>query len=193
MERSCPTSGRPATPADINRNSRPTSIVMGGRLQSECPADIIGIRSVIRAATPQRHPDHQPNPGRPLARPDRRAHTRRRHPRPHRSQYPSSPAPRRQFAQAEGAENRHRLTRRDGHGRDDIQPPGDPPPRPTSIGTADFNRNRWPTSIGMPGRHNRNPQRAPRSGQVRQKSVKKRVDLAPRLDTMLTNYARSGA
>ena len=34
-----------ATPADFNRNSRPTSIGMGGRLQSECPADIIGIRN----------------------------------------------------------------------------------------------------------------------------------------------------
>ena len=32
-------------PADINRNGRPTSIGTGGRLQSECPADIIGIRS----------------------------------------------------------------------------------------------------------------------------------------------------
>ena len=39
-------SGRSATPADINRNSRPTSIGMGGRHQSECPADIIGIRTV---------------------------------------------------------------------------------------------------------------------------------------------------
>src|SRR6516164_9346983 len=45
MERSCPTSGRPATPADINRNSRPTSIGTRGRHQSECPAGIIGIRS----------------------------------------------------------------------------------------------------------------------------------------------------
>ena len=45
MERSRPTSGRPATPADINRNGRPTSIGTGGRLQSECPADIVGIRS----------------------------------------------------------------------------------------------------------------------------------------------------
>jgi hypothetical protein len=45
MERSCPTSGRPATPADINRNSRPTSIGTGGRHQSECPAGIIGIRN----------------------------------------------------------------------------------------------------------------------------------------------------
>ena len=31
MERSRPTSGRPATPADINRNGRPTSIGTGGR------------------------------------------------------------------------------------------------------------------------------------------------------------------
>ena len=45
MERSHPSSGRSATPADINRNGRPTSIGTGGRLQSECPADIIGIRS----------------------------------------------------------------------------------------------------------------------------------------------------
>src|SRR6516162_1651334 len=46
MERSHPTSGRPATPADINRNGRPTSIGTSGRHQSECPADIIGMRSV---------------------------------------------------------------------------------------------------------------------------------------------------
>ena len=45
MERSHPSSGRSATPADINRNGRPTSIGTGGRHQSECPADIIGIRS----------------------------------------------------------------------------------------------------------------------------------------------------
>ena len=43
-KRSHLTSGRPATPADINRNGRPTSIGTGGRHQSECPADIIGIR-----------------------------------------------------------------------------------------------------------------------------------------------------
>jgi len=30
MHRSHPSSGRPATPADINRNSRPTSLGMGG-------------------------------------------------------------------------------------------------------------------------------------------------------------------
>ena len=45
MERSHPSSGRSATPADISRNGRPTSIGTGGRHQSECPADIIGIRS----------------------------------------------------------------------------------------------------------------------------------------------------
>jgi transposase, IS6 family len=44
MERSHPSSGRSATPADIIRNGRPTSIGTGGRHQSECPADIIGIR-----------------------------------------------------------------------------------------------------------------------------------------------------
>ena len=44
MERSQLSSGRSATPADINRNGRPTSIGTGGRHQSECPADIIGIR-----------------------------------------------------------------------------------------------------------------------------------------------------
>jgi hypothetical protein len=43
-KRSQLTSGRSATPADINRNGRPTSIGTGGRHQSECPADIIGIR-----------------------------------------------------------------------------------------------------------------------------------------------------
>jgi 2-phosphosulfolactate phosphatase len=32
------------TPADINRNRRPTSIATGGRHQSESPADFIGIR-----------------------------------------------------------------------------------------------------------------------------------------------------
>ena len=36
--------GGSATPADIVRNGRPTSIGTGGRHQSECPADIIGIR-----------------------------------------------------------------------------------------------------------------------------------------------------
>src|SRR5271169_3080360 len=46
MERSQPTSGRPATPADFNRNGRPTSIGTGGRHQSECPAGIIGIRTL---------------------------------------------------------------------------------------------------------------------------------------------------
>src|SRR5215813_14913634 len=46
MERSHPSSGRSATPADINRNGRPTSIGTGGRHQSECPADFIGIRTV---------------------------------------------------------------------------------------------------------------------------------------------------
>jgi len=46
MERSHPSSGRSATPADINRNGRPTSIGTGGRHQSECPADIIGIRTL---------------------------------------------------------------------------------------------------------------------------------------------------
>jgi hypothetical protein len=48
MERSHPSSGRSATPADINRNGRPTSIGTGGRHQSECPADIIGIRTKLR-------------------------------------------------------------------------------------------------------------------------------------------------
>jgi hypothetical protein len=47
MERSHPSSGRSATPADINRNGRPTSIGTGGRHQSECPADIIRIRTVV--------------------------------------------------------------------------------------------------------------------------------------------------
>ncbi len=47
MERSNPSSGHCATPADINRYSRPTSIGMGGRHQSECPADIIGIRNQL--------------------------------------------------------------------------------------------------------------------------------------------------
>ena len=37
MERSHPTSGRPATPADINRNGRPTSIGTGGRDQIGMP------------------------------------------------------------------------------------------------------------------------------------------------------------
>jgi hypothetical protein len=46
MERSQPSSGRSATPADIIRNGRPTSIGTGGRHQSECPADIIGIRNL---------------------------------------------------------------------------------------------------------------------------------------------------
>src|SRR6516162_7872181 len=49
MERSHPTSGRPATPADINRNGRPTSIGTSGRHQSECPADIIGMRRRMTA------------------------------------------------------------------------------------------------------------------------------------------------
>src|SRR6516225_1486415 len=49
MERSHPTSGRSTTPADINRNGRPTSIGTSGRHQSECPADIIGMRRVLRS------------------------------------------------------------------------------------------------------------------------------------------------
>ena len=45
VERSKQTSsGRSATPAGFDRNGRPTSIGTGGRLQSECPADIIAIR-----------------------------------------------------------------------------------------------------------------------------------------------------
>jgi hypothetical protein len=36
-------------PADINRNGRPTSIGTGGRHQSECPADIIGMRIYDKA------------------------------------------------------------------------------------------------------------------------------------------------
>src|SRR5215472_2917199 len=35
---------RPPHPADINRNGRPSSIGTSGRHQSECPADIIGMR-----------------------------------------------------------------------------------------------------------------------------------------------------
>jgi len=54
-----------------------------------------------------------------------------------------SPTPRRQFAQAEGAEHCHRLTGATGYGTDHVRPAGEPPPRPTSI--------------GMPGRHHRNP------------------------------------
>jgi len=46
MERSHPSSGRFATPAAIIRNGRPTSFGIGGRHQSECPADIIGIRRI---------------------------------------------------------------------------------------------------------------------------------------------------
>jgi hypothetical protein len=59
MERSHQPSGRSATPADINRNGRPTSIGTGGRHQSECPADIIGIRtSGRRSAIDQRTTRH---------------------------------------------------------------------------------------------------------------------------------------
>ena len=72
------------------------------------------------ALRPRRHPDHQPDPGRPLARPDRRADPRRRHPRPHRPQRPSPPAD-------------QRATRHPG--------------RHQSERPADFDRNRWPTSI----------------------------------------------
>ena len=36
------------------------------------------------------------------------------------------------------------------------------PGRHQSERPADFDRNRWPTSIGMPGRHRRNPQRGRR-------------------------------
>ena len=50
VERSHPSSGRSATPADINRNGRPTSIGTGGRHQSECPADIVGIRTPANQA-----------------------------------------------------------------------------------------------------------------------------------------------
>src|SRR5439155_13709520 len=61
----------------------------------------------------------------------------------------------RQSAQAKGAENRRRLTQPNRLWRDYINPAGDPPPRPTSIGTAgrlrseqvaDINRNARPTS-----------------------------------------------
>src|SRR5215469_720690 len=58
MERSHPTSGRSATPADINRNGRPTSIGTSGRHQSECPADIIGMR--IEARVVAKLPDDLP-------------------------------------------------------------------------------------------------------------------------------------
>jgi len=53
MERSHQTSGRPATPADFNRNGRPASIGTGGRHQSECPAGIIGIRNRHGSVEPQ--------------------------------------------------------------------------------------------------------------------------------------------
>src|SRR5262249_105935 len=43
-----PPSGRSPPPADFNRNPRPTSIGTGGRHQSECPADFIGIRTNIQ-------------------------------------------------------------------------------------------------------------------------------------------------
>src|SRR5215468_5709466 len=56
MERSHPTSGRSATPADINRNGRPTSIGTSGRHQSECPADIIGMRKIIVPAPNKNQP-----------------------------------------------------------------------------------------------------------------------------------------
>ena len=62
MERSHPSSGRCATPAEISRNGRPTSIGTGGRHQSECPADIIGIRNQnnLTFGRRTRQPHHNP-------------------------------------------------------------------------------------------------------------------------------------
>ena len=62
MHRSHPSSGRPATPADINWSGRPTSIGMGGRLQSECPADITGIRNVSHRKLPKSDGDTHRKP-----------------------------------------------------------------------------------------------------------------------------------
>jgi hypothetical protein len=58
MERSHPSSGRSATPADINRNGRPTSIGTGGRHQSECPADIIRIHTQLESDMTNSAPPH---------------------------------------------------------------------------------------------------------------------------------------
>jgi len=91
---------------------------------------------------------------------DRRAHSRRRHPRQDHSQRPSLPAPRRQPAQATGAKTRHCLTSTTGYGEITAnQRATRHPGRHQSERPADFDRNRWPTSIGMPGRHHRNPHR----------------------------------
>src|SRR3954462_9359185 len=98
---------------------------------------------------------NQPNPGGPLACPDRGFHLGRRHLGSRHSQCPSPAAQRRQFAQAEGAANLRHLTACNRLWRDHSRPAGAPPPRPTSVGTAgrlrseqvaDINRNARPTS-----------------------------------------------
>src|SRR4051795_10758175 len=112
-------------------------------------------RNRRRPLRPRRHPDHQPNPGGPLACPDRGFHLGRRHLGSRHSQCPSPAAQRRQFAQAEGAANLRHLTACNRLWRDHSRPAGAPPPRPTSVGTAgrlrseqvaDINRNARPTS-----------------------------------------------
>src|SRR4029077_7311708 len=65
----------------------------------------------------------------------------------------------RQLAQATGAPDGRHLTANNRLWRDHIRPAGDRHPgRHQSERPADFDRNRWPTSIGMPGRHHRNTQ-----------------------------------
>ena len=52
------------------------------------------------------------------------------------------------------------------------------PGRHQSERPAEFDRNRWPTSIGMPGRHHRNPQSIPRT---HEHSLAARGNAHPRL------------
>src|SRR3954470_200335 len=119
-------------------------------------------RNRRRPLRPRRHPDHQPNPSGPLACPDRGCHLGRRHLGSRHSQCPSPAAQRRQFAQAKGAANRRCLTASTAYGEiTSVQRALRHPGRHHSERPADFDRNRWPTSIGMPGRHHRNPQHGP--------------------------------
>src|SRR4029077_21074166 len=91
----------------------------------------------------------------------------------------------RQLAQATGAPDGRHLTANNRLWRDHIRPAGDRHPgRHQSERPADFDRNRWPTSIGMPGRHHRNAQTKPTScilpiGRARTAMPKASDDHAP--------------
>ena len=118
----------------------------------------LGTRNAHGRATPRpagnrrgplrtwRHVDHQPDPSGPLARPDRRSNSDRRHPRPRHPQRPSRPG----CAVIRSAKRRLRRSPL----LDQVALRMERSAQPTGGATpADVDRNGRPTSIGMGGRH----------------------------------------